>query len=135
MINQKQFNEIQAYFNKQNGGTIFLGYVFHLKQAVYLEFMNHNGGYIVGYSGGDIVEKLTLENINKFIMKNYERISNGTNYLGLWLNPENNMVYIDASIHFDSIYNALDMAKFNNQSHIFDCKAQKSMNVITLQYE
>jgi hypothetical protein len=137
MINQKQFNEIQAYFNEHKGATIFLGYVFHIVEAVYIEFMEYKSGYVVSYQGGINIASLDLTKsvINNFLMENIIKIRDGSNSLGLWLSPIDNRLYIDISRRYDSIHNAIDTANANNQSHIFDCKAQKSLNVKTLQYE
>jgi hypothetical protein len=137
MINQKQFNEIEAYLNANKGATIFLGYVFHMVEAVYIDFLEYKTGYITSFKGGIDIPALDLTKsfINTFLMDNMEKIRNGANSLGLWINPNNKRLYIDISCRYDSIYNAIDTANMNNQSHIFDCKAQKSINVNTLQYE
>jgi hypothetical protein len=137
MINQKQFNEIQAYFNKHKGATIFLGYVFHMVEAVYIEFMEYKSGFVVSYKGGiDIpVLDLTRSVINNFLMDNIVKIREGSNSLGLWLNPNNNRLYIDISRRYDSIHNAIDTAKFNDQLYIYDCKKKQSFNTWTMQYE
>ena len=137
MINQKQFDEIQAYLNEHKGATIFLGYVFHMVQCVYIEFMEYKSGYVVSYDGGINIASLDLTKslINNFIMENIVKIRDGSNSLGLWLNPNNNRLYIDISRRYDSIHNAIDTANANNQTHIFDCKAQKSFNVKTLKHE
>jgi hypothetical protein len=137
MINQKQFNEIQAYFNEHKGATIFLGYVFHMVEAVYIEFMEYKSGFVVSYKGGiDIpVLDLTKSVINNFLMDNIVKIREGSNSLGLWLNPNNNRLYIDISQRYDSIYNAIDTAKFNDQLYIYDCKKKQSFNTWTMQYE
>jgi hypothetical protein len=137
MINQKQFNEIQAYFNEHKGATIFLGYVFHMVECVYIEFMEYKSGFVVSYKGGiDIpVLDLTKSVINNFLMDNIVKIREGSNSLGLWLNPNNNRLYIDISQRYDSIYNAIDTAKFNDQLYIYDCKKKQSFNTWTMQYE
>jgi hypothetical protein len=135
MINQKQFKDIQSYFNKHNGATIFLGYVFHKAESIYMDFANHDSGFIVSAKNGIIVKDLTIESINQFLFDNAKKIRNGDCYLGLWRNPKNKMIYIDISYHYESIYNALDTASFNDQIAIFDCRKKQSMNRITLQYE
>jgi hypothetical protein len=137
MINQKQFNEIEAYINEHKGASIFLGYVFHMVEAVYIDFLEYKTGYIASFKGGIDIPALDLTKavINRFLMDNIEKIRDGANSLGLWINPNNKRLYIDISRRYDSIYNAIDTAKINNQSHIFDCKAQKSINVMNLKYE
>ena len=97
MINQKQFDEIQAYFNEHKGATIFLGYVFHMVESVYIEFMEYKRGYVVSYDGGIDIASLDLTKsvINNFLMNNIVKIRDGSNSLGLWLNPQNNRLYID----------------------------------------
>ena len=137
MINQQQFNEIQAYFNEHKGATIFLGYVFHMVESVYIEFMEYKRGYIVSYKGGINIPVLdfTRSAINNFLMENIVKIRDGSNSLGLWLNPNNNRLYIDISRHYDSIHNAIDTAKFNDQLYIYDCKKKQSFNTWTMQYE
>lgn len=137
MINQKQFNEIETYVNANKGATIFLGYVFHMVDAVYIDFLEYKSGYIVSYKGGINIPALDLTKslLNHFLMDNIEKIRDGSNALGLWINPNNKRLYIDISRRYDSIYNAIDTANNNKQSHIYDCKAQKSMDVKTLKYE
>lgn len=137
MINQKQFNLIESYIKENKGATIFLGYVFHMVEAVYIEFMDFNSGYIVSYKGGIKIPQmdLTRKTINDFLMNNLEKIRGGANYLGLWINPNNNHLYIDISVKFDSIHNALDIARFNDQLYIYDCKKKQSLNTWTMQYE
>ena len=137
MINQKQFNLIESYLNENKGATIFLGYVFHMVEAVYVEFMEFKRGYIVSYQGGINIPKLDLTRkvINDFLMQNIEKIRSGGNYLGLWINPNDNRLYIDISVKYDSIHNALDTARMNNQLYIYDCFKKQSMNTWTMQYE
>lgn len=52
--------------------------------------------------------------------------------LGVWLNPENNLYYVDISIHCDTIHDAAKIAFENQQIAIWDCENCRSIDTNTL---
>lgn len=71
------------------------------------------GGYAVS-DNGKVYE---VEDIYPFLLR---RLCNGIDYTGVWL--EDNMYYIDKSLHIEDLREALQVAKEHNQLAIWDWK-------------
>ena len=86
------------------------------------------GRYMVAIAGYEVI--IPVEEFNGSVVELYSkysmpRIINAT--LGTWVH--NNNVYLDSSIAFSSLEEALKVAKENNQIAIFDTVALEEIKV------
>ena len=91
-------------------------------------------GYIVSIKGQEIkVNKNDIENIKKEIEKKREFIKDKRGlFIGLWL--EDDILYIDVSIHIVNYLKALEVARNNEQKAIYDLKNNDSIYLTYLKY-
>jgi hypothetical protein len=129
MINKQKFNTLKKYVLKNGGATIQLGYSSYDSNCQALYFITEKNGYAVSIKGAEkIVNDLTIETINNYINSNYEILTNGHGYfLGIWIH--NGKIYLDITMIFSSIYNAIDSANMNNQIEYYDFKLGKSVKL------
>lgn len=93
-----------------------------------------NRGYMVSIQGQEIkVNKNDIENIKKEIEKKREFIKdkNGL-YIGLWL--EDDITYVDVSIHIINYLRALEVGRHNKQKAIYDLKNNDSIYLNYMTY-
>ena len=93
-----------------------------------------NRGYMVSVKGQEVkIDKNDIENIKKEIEKKREFIKDKKGlYVGLWL--EDDIMYIDVSIHIIDYLEALEIARNNEQLAIFDLKNNDSIYLTYLKY-
>ena len=84
-------------------------------------------GYMVSIKGQEVkVNKNDIQGIKKEIKKKREFIKNKRGlYIGLWL--DNDIMYVDVSIHIIDYLEALEVARNNDQLAIFDLKKKDSI--------
>lgn len=91
-------------------------------------------GYMVSIKGQEIkVNKNNIEEIKKEIEKKREFIQDKEGlFIGLWL--DNEIMYIDISIHIIDYLEALEVARNNEQLAIYDLKNNDSIYLTYLKY-
>lgn len=91
-------------------------------------------GYIVSIKGQEVkIDKNDIENIKKEIEKKREFIKDKKGlFIGLWL--EDDILYIDVSIHIINYLRALRVARNNEQLAIFDLKNNDSIYLTYTKY-
>lgn len=91
-------------------------------------------GFMVSIKGQEVkVNKNNIEEIKKEIEKKKEFIENKKGlYIGLWL--DNDIMFIDVSIHIIDYLEALEVARNNDQLAIFDLKKKDSIYLTYLKY-
>ena len=91
-------------------------------------------GYMVSLKGQEVkVNKNDIENIKKEIEKKREFIKDKKGlYVGLWLDDD--MMYIDVSIHIINYVKALEVARNNEQKAIYDLQKNDSIYLTYLKY-
>lgn len=91
-------------------------------------------GYMVSLEGQEIqVNKNDIQGIRKEIEKKREFIGNKKGlFIGLWL--DNDIMFIDISIHIIDYLEALEVARNNDQLAIFDLKKKDSIYLTYLKY-
>lgn len=91
-------------------------------------------GFMVSLKGQEVkVDKNDIENIKKEIEKKREFIKDKKGlYVGLWLDDE--VMYIDISIHIIDYVEALEVARNNEQKAIYDLKNNDSIYLTYLKY-
>lgn len=91
-------------------------------------------GYMVSLKGQEVkVNKNDIENIKKEIEKKREFIGNKKGlYIGLWLEDE--IMYVDVSIHIIDYVKALEVARKNDQKAIYDLKNNDNIYLTYLKY-
>ena len=99
----------------------------------YNNFMSDNG-YMVSIKGQEIkVNKNDIEGIKKEIEKKREFIQDKKGlYIGLWL--DNDIMYVDVSIHIIDYLEALEVARDNDQLAIFNLQKKDSIYLNYLKY-
>ena len=92
-----------------------------------LKDFNSNVGFMVSIKGQEIkVNKNNIQGIKKEIEKKREFIKNKKGlYVGLWV--DNDIMYIDVSIHIINYLEALEVGRNNNQLAIYDLKHKNSI--------
>ncbi len=95
---------------------------------------NSNKGFMVSIKGQEVkTDKNNIEEIKKEIEKKREFIGNKKGlYIGLWL--DNDIMFIDVSIHIIDYLEALEIARNNDQLAIFDLKKKDSIYLNYLKY-
>lgn len=95
---------------------------------------NSNIGYMVSIKGQEVkVNKNDIQEIKKEIEKKREFVQDKKGlYIGLWL--DNDMMYIDVSIHIIDYMEALEVARNNEQLAIFDLKKKDSIYLNYIKY-
>lgn len=93
-----------------------------------------NKGYMVSIKGQEVkVNKNDIEEIKKEIEKKREFIQDKEGlYVGLWL--DNDIMFIDVSIHIIDYLEALEIARDNDQLAIYDLKNNNSIYLNYLKY-
>lgn len=91
-------------------------------------------GFMVSIKGQEIqVNKDDIQGIKKEIEKKREFIGNKKGlYIGLWL--DNDIIYVDVSIHIIDYLKALEIARKNDQLAIYDLKNNDSIYLNYLKY-
>ena len=95
---------------------------------------NSDKGFMVSIKGQEVkVNKNDIEEIKKEIEKKREFIGNKKGlYIGLWL--DNEIMYVDVSIHIIDYMEALEVARNNDQLAIFDLQKKDSVYLTYLKY-
>lgn len=95
---------------------------------------NSNEGFMVSIKGQEVkVNKNDIQGIKKEIEKKREFIGNKKGlFVGLWL--DNDIMFIDVSIHIIDYMEALEVARNNDQLAIFDLKNNDSIYLTYLKY-
>ena len=91
-------------------------------------------GFMVSIKGQEVkTDKNNIEEIKKEIEKKREFIGNKKGlYIGLWL--DNEIIYIDISIHIIDYMEALEIARNNDQLAIYDLKNNDSIYLNYIKY-
>lgn len=99
----------------------------------YNGFKSENG-FMVSLKGEEVkVNKNDIENIKKEVEKKREFIKDKKGlFIGLWL--EDDILYIDVSIHIVNYLRALEVARKNEQKAIFDLEKKDSIYLTYLKY-
>lgn len=99
----------------------------------YNNFKSDNG-YMVSLKGQEVkVDKNDIEEIKKEIEKKREFIKDKKGlFVGLWL--ENDILFIDISIHIINYLKALEVARNNEQKAIYNLKDNDSIYLTYLKY-
>ena len=99
-----------------------------------LKDFSSNVGFMVSIKGQEAkVNKNDIKGIEREIEKKREFIKNKKGlYVGLWL--EDDVMFVDVSIHIVDYLEALEVGRENDQKAIFDLKSNESiyLNYITL---
>ena len=93
-----------------------------------------NVGFMVSLKGQEVkVDKNNIEEIKKGVEKKREYIKDKKGlYVGLWL--DNEIMYIDVSIHIIDYMEALEVARNNDQKAIYDLQKNNSIYLTYLKY-
>lgn len=99
----------------------------------YNDFVS-NRGYMVSLKGQEIkVNKNDIQGIKKEIEKKRDFIQDKKGlYIGLWL--DNDIMYVDVSIHIIDYMEALEIARNNDQLAIFDLQKKDSIYLNYIKY-
>ena len=99
----------------------------------YNNFKSENG-FMVSLKGQEVkVNKNDIENIKKEIEKKREFIKDKKGlFIGLWL--EDDILYIDVSVHIVNYLRALEVGRKNEQKAIFDLQKNDSIYLTYLKY-
>lgn len=99
-----------------------------------LNNFNSDKGFMVSIKGQEVkVNKNDIEEIKKEIEKKRDFIGNKKGlYIGLWL--DNNIIYVDVSIHIIDYLEALEVARDNDQLAIFNLENKESIYLNYLKY-
>lgn len=99
----------------------------------YNNFISDNG-FMVSLKGEEVqVDKNNIEEIKKEIENKKKLIENKKGlYIGLWL--DNDIMFIDVSIHIIDYLKALEIARGNDQLAIFDLKKKDSIYLNYVKY-
>lgn len=91
-------------------------------------------GFMVSIKGQEVkVNKNDIQGIKKEIEKKREFIGNKKGlFIGLWL--DNDIMFIDVSIHIIDYLEALEVARNNDQLAIFDLKKKDSIYLNYIKY-
>ena len=91
-------------------------------------------GYIVSLKGQEVkIDKNDIQGIKKEIEKKREFIKDKKGlYVGLWL--EDDILYIDVSVHIVNYLRALEVGRNNEQKAIYDLKNNDSIYLTYLKY-
>lgn len=91
-------------------------------------------GYMVSLKGEEVkVDKNNIEEIKKEVEKKREFIKDRRGlYVGLWL--DNEVMYVDISIHIINYVKALEVARNNEQKAIFDLKNKDNIYLTYIKY-
>lgn len=99
----------------------------------YNDFKSDNG-FMVSLKGQEVkVNKNDIQGIKKEIEKKRDFIQDKKGlYIGLWL--DNDIMFIDVSIHIIDYMEALEIARDNDQLAIFDLKKKDSIYLNYIKY-
>ena len=91
-------------------------------------------GFMVSLKGQEVkIDKNDIQEIKKEIEKKREFIKDKRGlFIGLWL--DNDMMYIDVSVHIVNYLRALEVARNNEQLAIYDLKNSDSIYLTYLKY-
>lgn len=91
-------------------------------------------GYIVSLKGQEVkIDKNDIQEIKKEIEKKREFIKDKKGlFIGLWV--EDDIIYIDVSIHIINYLKALEVARKNDQKAIYDLKNNDSIYLTYTKY-
>ena len=95
---------------------------------------NSEVGFMVSLKGQEVkVNKNDIKGIKREVEKKRELIKDKKGlYVGLWL--EDDILYIDVSIHIINYLRALEVARKNDQKAIYDLKNSDSIYLTYLKY-
>ena len=93
-----------------------------------------NDGFMVSLKGQEAkIDKNDIQGIQKEIEKKREFIKDKKGlFVGLWVN--NDVIYVDVSIHIIDYLEALEVARNNEQLAIYDLKNNDSIYLTYLKY-
>ena len=93
-----------------------------------------NAGFMVSIKGQEVkVNKNDIQGIQREIEKKREFVENKKGlFIGLWV--DNDVMFIDVSIHIVNYLKALEIARNNDQLAIFDLKNNNSIYLTYLKY-
>ena len=99
-----------------------------------LKDFKSNNGFMVSIKGQEIkVNKNDIQGIKKEIEKKRDFIQDKKGlYIGLWL--DNDIMFVDVSIHIIDYLEALEIARKNEQLAIYDLKKKDSIYLNYLKY-
>ena len=99
----------------------------------YNDFISDKG-FMVSIKGQEVkVDKNDIQGIKKEIEKKRDFIQDKKGlYIGLWL--EDDIMFVDVSIHIIDYLEALEIARNNDQLAIFDLKKKDSIYLTYLKY-
>ena len=91
-------------------------------------------GYMVSIKGQEVkVDKNNIEEIKKEVEKKREFIGNKKGlFIGLWL--DNEVMYVDVSVHIVNYLKALEVARNNEQKAIYNLKNKDNIYLTYLKY-
>jgi hypothetical protein len=84
---------------------------------------NPTHGYMVAIHGAERsmpAQDLSQQVISDYIFDNALILADPVAFLGTWVNPENNMVYLDVSYLIDDAQEATLVGRWNKQIAIYD---------------
>ena len=114
-MNNKQIIQLVT---KHGGATLTKS----LKAQIY------NNGYQVALAGSEVILDITSPLFKKVIKLQQKQLLKNE-YLGLWLNKDNNKVYIDKSIYLPNKQQAIKLARANKQISIFNWAIQNDIKL------
>lgn len=101
--------------------------IYNNKSIVNYSIPNYKRGYIV--SNDKYTQKIPLgfyepKDLENYAKKYKKLLDGGYYMLGVWIND--GVVYLDLSIYFNLVYNAIDYLNANNQKAFYDIKENAS---------
>ena len=99
-----------------------------------LNNFNNDNGFMVSIKGQEMkIDKNDIKGIQREIEKKREFIGNKKGlFVGLWL--DNDVIYVDVSIHIIDYLEALEVARDNDQKAIYDLKNNDSIYLTYVKY-
>jgi len=95
--------------------------------------ITYSEGYYVSLSRkfGKVIKlnKFCITDINKYIAHRADFLNSPDHFLGIWINQNTSIVYLDISIHIKELEPALNFAKINRQLAIWDCANKTEVKV------
>jgi hypothetical protein len=128
MITTKQWKEVLV-----NGGAT-LDVVVHDDKVQYVRNMYYKTGYAVSIKGHElrVQGKITKELFKAYVNMHKTLLQASPEaHVGLWNNG--GYWYLDISLVFNNIYNAVDAANFHNQLAIYSFSTGESLNRYNLE--
>lgn len=87
-------------------------------------------GYCVAIEKNEtIVEEIDEKMLDEYMTKFYEYFEDDSFVLGLWLNPDNEKIYLDTVKIFNDEYLAVKFARENKQIAIFHLNTNRTIYI------